>query len=129
MKPGLRHALALLSMSLVASCATVPQPPGQGPFGPEQSFTGRLHLGIERQSLDDCWLDFRGSAMADLGRLAPSPALADPTAPYGAEVTLVGRRRAMVNLAGSDLMGQGFGHLGVYPCLIEATRIIAARRE
>ena len=73
MKPGLRHALALLSMSPVAGCATVPLPPGQGPFGPEQSFTGRLHLGFERQSFDDCWLDFRGSAMADLGDSRRAP--------------------------------------------------------
>jgi hypothetical protein len=131
MTPWLRNA-TFLSIALVASCATVPPEPlfpAQGPFGPEQGFTGRLRLGFERQSFDECWLDFRGSAMADLGRLAPSPALADQTASYGAEVTLTGRRRIMVNVAGSDLMGQGFGHLGMYPCLIEATRITAARTE
>ena len=50
-------------------------------------------------------------------------------APYGADVTLTGRRRTVVNIAGNDLMGQGFGHLGMYPCLIEATRITAARRD
>lgn len=124
------NALFVASALLVAGCTTVPPEPlfpSQGEFGPEQSFTGLLRLGFERQSFDECWLDFRGSAMADLGRLAPSPALADQMASYSADVTLTGRRRAMVNVAGNDWMGQGFGHLGMYPCLIEATRITAAR--
>ncbi len=124
----MRITSALLAILLVAGCETVPPAPFvQSEFGPEQSFTGLLRLGFEQQSFDECWLDFRGSAMTDLSRLAPSPALADQTAPYGAEVTLTGRRRTMVNVPGDDLMGRGFGHLGQYPCLIEATRITAAR--
>ena len=125
-----RRASALFAIGLAAGCVTAPPAPvfpSQGEFGPERSFTGHLRLGFERQSFDECWLDFRGSAMRDLGRLAPSPALADQTAPYGAEVTLTGRRRDMINAAGNDFMGQGFGHLGMYPCLIEATAITAAR--
>lgn len=120
--------LALLSV-LLAGCATAPAPPlvpERGPFGPEQSFTGILALGIERESFDDCWLEFRGSSRADLARLAPSPALANTMAFYAADVTLAGRRRDMLNLGSHDIQGRGFGHLGIYPCLIETTRIIAA---
>jgi hypothetical protein len=120
----------LLSCFLLAGCATPPAPPlmpEQGPLGSEQSFTGVLALGFERQSFNDCWLEFRGSAQADLARLAPSPALADEQAFYAAEVTLVGRRREMINVGSHDVRGQGFGHLGMYPCLIEASRIVAAR--
>lgn len=122
------YCLTLLPILFSAGCATVPPAPGQGEFGPEQRFTGALRLGFERQSLNECWLELGGSAWADLTRLAPSPALADQQATYAAEVTLVGRRRAMVNFASDDLMGQGFGHLGSYPCLIEASQILAARR-
>jgi hypothetical protein len=119
----------LLPTLLTAGCATPPAPlvPSQGAFGAERSFTGILRLGFERQSFDQCWLDMRDSAFSDLARLAPSPALADQTAAYSADVTLIGRRRDMVNVTGNDLAGQGFGHLGMYPCLIEAVRIIAAR--
>ena len=113
---------------LLAGCATPPPPPYvQGAFGPVQNFTGIVRLGFERQSFNECWLDFHGSSMAELGRLAPSPALADPQASYAADATLTGRRRDMINVPGGDLMGRGYGHLGMYPCLIEATRITAAQ--
>jgi hypothetical protein len=68
----------------------------------------------------------QSSAFADLGRQAPSPALNDQRATYSAEVTLVGRRSDMVNMGEDALDGRGFGHLGMYPCLVEATRITAA---
>lgn len=126
----IRPAAALLPFLLLAGCATPPQPPQlpqQGPFGPESSFTGVLALGFERQSFNNCWLELRGTAQADLARLAPSPALADERAAYAADVTLTGRRRELLNPEARDASGQGFGHLGMYPCLIEATRITAAR--
>jgi hypothetical protein len=113
-----------------AGCATappVPVLPSQGPFGPEQSFTGVLGLGFERQSFDGCWLSFKDSAFSDLARLAPSPALTDQTASYVAEVTLVGRRRDVLDATDGNLGEAGFGHLGMYPCLVEAARITAAR--
>lgn len=125
-----RSAALLLPILLMAGCAAPPRPPlfpSQGPFGAERSFTGVLRLGFERMSFDECWLDPKGSAFADLARLAPSPALADQRAYYSADVTLTGRRRDMINVTGNDFMGQGFGHLGMYPCLIEAVRITAAR--
>jgi hypothetical protein len=121
---------SLLSSILLAGCATPPAPPllpEQGPFGAEQRFTGVLALGLERQSFNDCWLEFSGSAQADLARLAPGPVLADERASYAADVTLVGRRREMINVGSHDVIGQSFGHLGMYPCLIEANRIVAAR--
>jgi hypothetical protein len=123
-----RLASTAVSVSLLLSaCASMPpQPAHQGGFGREQTLSGTLRLGFERQSFNDCWLDFRGTAMADLGRLAPSPALNDEQAPYSAEVTLVGRRRDMVNMGQEGPSGQGFGHLGMYPCLVEATRVTAA---
>lgn len=128
---SIRTVRTLFLSVLVAGCAaTPPEPPlipEQGPFGAEQSFTGVLALGLERQSFNDCWLEFRGSAQADLARLAPSPALADERAGYAADVTLTGRRREMRNLGDRQLSGEGFGHLGMYPCLIEATAISAAR--
>ena len=123
-------AALLLPILLMAGCAAPPSPPlfpRQGPFGAEQSFTGVLVLSFERQSFDGCWLDFSGSAQSDLGSLAPSPALADQRAFYSADVTLTGRRRNMVDVTGDNYQGQGFGHLGMYPCLIEAVRITAAR--
>jgi hypothetical protein len=119
----------LLPILLTAGCATPPPAPvvpSQGEFGAERSFTGTLRLGFERQSFNQCWLDLAGSAWSDLARLAPSPALADQMAAYSAEVTLVGRRRDMINATGDNFGGQGFGHLGMYPCLVEAVRIIAA---
>jgi hypothetical protein len=123
------HRAIMLSIYLLAGCATRALPPlipQQGDFGTEQSFSGVLALGFERQSLDGCWLEFAGSAQTDLQRLAPSPAMADSLAPYSADVTLIGRRRAVINVTGDDLGGQGFGHLSMYPCLIEATRVSAA---
>ncbi len=121
--------MSLLTLLASAGCATTPVPvfPSQGPFGPERSYTGVLGLGFERQSFDNCWLDFRGSSLADLEALAPSPALRDQHASYAADVTLIGRRRDVVDAADGDAQGAGFGHLGMYSCLIEATRIIAAR--
>jgi hypothetical protein len=128
----MRHgpAALLLPILLMAGCTTPPPAPvfpSQGPFGAEQSFTGVLRLGFERMSFDECWLDPKGSAFADLARLAPSPALTDQRAFYSADVTLTGRRRNMVDVTGDNYRGQGFGHLGMYPCLIEAVRITAAR--
>jgi hypothetical protein len=120
----------VLPILLTTGCATPPAAPvfpSQGAFGAERSFTGIVRFGFERMSFDECWLDFRGSALSDLARLAPSPALADQMAAYSADVTLTGRRRDMVNVTGNNFMGQGFGHLGMYPCLIEAVRITAAR--
>lgn len=125
-----RSASLVLPILLTAACASPPPAPvfpSQGPFGAERSFTGVLRLGFERMSLDECWLDPAGTAFSDLARLAPSPALADQQASYSADVTLTGRRRDMLNVTGSDYQGQGFGHLGMYPCLIEAVRITAAR--
>jgi hypothetical protein len=121
---------AALATLALGACATAPEPafPYQGGFGSEQTFTGELRLGFERQSFNECYLEFRGSAMADLGRLAPSPALNDQRAPYATQVTLVGRRRSLINMGQEGPSGQGFGHLGMYPCLIEASRITAARR-
>ena len=129
MKPGIGLWAMAASLGSVAACVGPPEPnfPYQGEFGPERSFTGQLQLSFERQSFDECYLQFRGSAMADLARLAPSPALSDQQASYSAEVTLVGRRRNVVNATRDGVMGHGFGHLGMYPCLIETTRIIAAR--
>ena len=127
MSPRFRLLPLLLPTLLMAGCATVPPAPGQGEFGPERQFAGTLRLGFERQSLNECWLDLTGSAWSDLSRLAPSPALADQRATYAAEVTLVGRRRDVVNVPAEYLMGQGFGHLRSYPCLVEASRILAAR--
>jgi hypothetical protein len=121
---------AMVPILLLAGCAMPPAPPllpEQGPFGAERSFTGTLVLSFERQSFNGCWLEFSGSSQADLARLAPSPALADAQAAYAAEVTLTGRRREMINAEGHDVRGQSFGHLGMYPCLIEVTGISAAR--
>ena len=128
----MRHGSAalLLPILLIAGCASPPPAPlypRQGAFGAEQSFTGVLVLSFERQSFEECWLDLHGSAGSDLARLAPSPALADQRAAYVADVTLTGRRRNMVDVTDGNFRGQGFGHLGMYPCLIEAVRITAAR--
>ena len=134
--PFARLVLSVLA-ALPAACAPAPAPapappsayvePRQSAFGPEQTMTGTLVLGFERQSFNHCWLDFTGTAMADLGRLAPSPALHSQTAPYSAEVTLVGREQHMIAAPGNPPPPIGFGHLSQYPCLIEARRIIAAR--
>lgn len=122
------RALGVITAALVlGGCVTAPDFPRQGEFGPEQSFTGDLRLGFERQSFDQCWLDLANTAWADLGRLAPSPALADQRAVYAARVTLVGRRRNMINGDFEGTVGLGFGHLGMYPCLVQATRITAAQ--
>jgi hypothetical protein len=120
----------LLILAATSACATVPPAPvfpSQGPFGPEQSFTGVLALGFEHQSFDGCWLSFKDSAVSDLARLAPSPALTDQTASYIADVTLVGRRRDVLDATDGNLGEAGFGHLGMYSCLVEAARITAAR--
>jgi hypothetical protein len=121
---------SIIGSILLSACVTPAKEfpfPYQGEFGQEQTFTGELALSFERQSFDECWLDFRGSAGADLGRLAPSPALADDRGVYSAHVTLIGRRRNVINGTRDTLLGQGFGHLRMYPCLIEATSITAAR--
>jgi hypothetical protein len=80
---------------LLSACVAVPLEPifTKGEFGMEQTFTGVLRLSFERQSFNECYLDFTGSAVADLGRLAPSLALNDHRAFYSADITLVGRRR------------------------------------
>jgi hypothetical protein len=120
-------ALALLASS---GCETVPPEPlfpQQTEFGPEQTFTGTLVMSFERQSFDGCWLDFRENSLSELSALAPSPALADQQAYYSAQVTLIGRKRGMINVTEDGNFGQGYGHLGMYQCLIEARRITAAR--
>jgi hypothetical protein len=125
--------LSFAALALLAGCVHPPEPPlppHQGPFGAEQTFTGVLRLGFERQSFDECWLDLTNTASNDLYRLAPSPALADSQASYSADVTLVGRRRNVEN--GEPEPGYnsvGFGHMGAYPCEIQATRITAARQR
>lgn len=123
------NRIVVLGVSLaIFGCATPPQEPlHQGVFGPIQSLTGELRFGFERQSFDACWLDLSESAMAELARLAPSPALNDERAPYSAFATLAGRRRNLVNMTRNGPEGQGFGHLGSYPCLIEASQVTAAR--
>ena len=137
MNPRCARLLLSLLAALPAACAPAPPPappplpayvePRPSEFGPEQTLTGTLVLGFERQSLNYCWLDFTGTALADLTRLAPSPALNSQTAPYSAEVTLVGRERHMIVAQGYPPPPIGFGHLSQYPCLIEARQITAAR--
>ncbi|TMJ19204.1 MAG: hypothetical protein E6G92_05220 [Alphaproteobacteria bacterium] len=137
MNPRFARLVLCVLAALPAACAPAPPPapppplpyvePRPSGFGPERTFTGTLVLGFERQSLDHCWLDFTGTAVADLTRLAPSPALDSQTAPYSAEVTLVGRERHMIVAQGYPPPPVGFGHLSQYPCLIEARQIIAAR--
>jgi hypothetical protein len=115
---------------MTSSCVTAqPEPvfPSQGEFGAVETFIGVLRLSFERQSFNECYLEFRGSAGADLARLAPSPAIGDQQGVYAADVTLIGRRRNVINAPAEGLMGVGFGHLGMYPCLIEATQITEAR--
>jgi hypothetical protein len=53
-------AASAAALTLTA-CATAPEPvfTHQGEFGPEQTFSGELGLGFERQSFDECWLDFK----------------------------------------------------------------------
>ena len=139
MNPRLARLMLSVLAALPAACAPAPAPapapppppayvePHQSAFGPEQTMTGTLVLGFERQSFDYCWLDFTGTAMADLARLAPSPALHSQSARYSAEVTLVGREQHMIAAPGNPPPPIGFGHLRQYPCLIEARQIIAAR--
>lgn len=130
----MRRLACAIALLTATACETLPPEaliPQQTDFGPERSFTGVVGFGLERQSFDDCWLDLSVEARADLARLAPSPALADERMVYAADVTLIGRRRSMINMeydTGTSLpFGPGYGHLGLYECEVKAARILSAR--
>lgn len=85
----------------------------------ETRMRGALTLGFEVSSFDGCWLDMTRPAARRLHRLAPET---EERGPHRFRVTMIGRRTP----PGLD---HRFGHLGGYPCQVEAVRFLSVRRD
>lgn len=116
----------VLVSALLEGCFAEQPAPQRGLFQAEQRYSGTLRLGPGRQSLDECWLELKGNAWADLISLA-SPTQSEPGGYFTARVTLIGRRRGIINGNADSSVDLGFGRLNSYPCLIEAVRIDAVQ--
>jgi hypothetical protein len=76
---------------------------------------GELILSFERSELLGCWFDATGEAGRQLGARTP-----DPRASYRFRVRIAGQRTSR-QVQG----GPRFGHMGMFPCQIRATRFIS----
>jgi hypothetical protein len=89
-------------------------------YGAERYFAGKWITGPETSSFEGCWFERTQDAFGDFARLLNNQL---PTGFSNAfEIGFIGRRADWP--AGAP---GGFGHLGHYPCQIEATKILKAR--
>lgn len=112
---------SLLALAVVAGCgsATFPAPvPVLGHpeifYLPEERLRGRLVVGFEVFTFDDCWLEMTRDAATQFSRLAPE---ADGRGPHFFRVTMIARRTP-------PGLGHRFGHLGAYACQVQAIRFL-----
>ena len=85
---------------------------------PETRMRGPLTLGFEVSSFDRCWLEMTRAAARQLYRLAPE---IEERGPHFFRVLMIGRRTP-----GTE---GHFGHLGAYPCQVQAVRFLSVRRD
>ncbi|HEX8364127.1 MAG TPA: hypothetical protein VF603_02450 [Allosphingosinicella sp.] len=118
-KPGSLFCGALLLGSF--GCAqTQPDVPG---YGPETRFSGTLIAGFEIASFNGCWFSITPEASADFDRLVPAADPPQDRSPAQFHLEIIGRRTL-----GENMPPEGYGHLGMWSCQIEASRILVARR-
>jgi hypothetical protein len=92
---------------------------------PEQRFSGLHEMAFEVSVLDGCWLSFSSNARKELTALYPD---------WGRDILSRRRVRYRIDILGvressdGEPRSPGFGHLGRYPCRIEATRTLAIER-
>ena len=125
----IRTAAPILGLALLTLIACRAQPASiPGPVAvtghpeifylPEQRMRGTLVLGFEVFAFEGCWLEMTRSAAIQFRRLAPDT---DSRGPHRFRVAMMARRTPP---------GTGqFGHLGTYPCQVQATRFLSVRRR
>jgi len=119
-----RGTLAILALALTA-CATGPAPerdfvpgcPGLDYLPPER-VAGELLLGFEIARFEGCWFETTREAAAQLDARAPEWR---GRGPYRYRIEMIARRAP-------EAEGRGFGHLGLAPCQVRASRILSIRR-
>jgi hypothetical protein len=125
-----RAASMTLAIAALTACETAPPPrsepvsvPGHPGIAylPEQRMEGDLTLGFEISALDRCWFDMTAKASAQFERWAPE---ASSRGPHYYRVVIIGRSTPPLDPGNSE-----YGHLGVYPCQVQATRILSVKRR
>lgn len=115
---------SLFCGALLLGCSGGAQGQPEGPrYGPEMRFSGMLITAFEMANFNGCWFSITPQASADFDRLVPA---ADPPADRQENrfyLEILGRRTL-----GENTPPEGYGHLGMWSCEIEASRILVARR-
>ena len=90
------------------------------PFGPSRSYSGVYSSSFEQSEFGGCWLSFVPAASKKFFSLVP------PETHWGRRyrIDFTGRSTPRLKSVGR---GQGYGHLGMFPCEIEVTEIRSAR--
>ena len=107
-----KAALAAFAALLVAAAL----------YGLPRSYSGIYTSSFEHSEFDGCWVNFSRKASARLVELHPRV-----FGPEGSryQVEFVGRSTHRLK----DVKpGQGYGHVGAYPCEIEVLELRSARR-
>lgn len=120
------RAMAPLMLAALAACQAKPEPltvtvPGYPEVVnmPAKRMTGTLTLGFEISRFNQCWFDMTRAASARFQRIAPE---ASGRGPHRYRVVMFAMRTPS-----SDPAIQ-YGHLGMYPCQILATRFLSVKR-
>ncbi|HEX8653828.1 MAG TPA: hypothetical protein VF693_01210 [Allosphingosinicella sp.] len=103
-----------------SGCAQV-QPEGPG-YGPEARISGTLIAGFELANFNGCWFTITPKASDDFDRLVPAADRPEDRAAARFYLEIIGRRTL------GEMPPEGYGHLGMSSCQIEASRILVARR-
>ena len=124
-----RGILALYVVATLAACETVPTAelapvpvPGHPgvTYMPVQRMVGNIRLGFELQTFNGCWFGMTSEAYAQLQRHAPE---SNGRGPYQYRVAMMGR-----STSPAESESTAYGHLGMYPCQVQATRFISIER-
>ena len=94
--------------------------------------SGRLSVGFERAEFAGCWLDISSEAWRDMGSLLPAFDRGILTkSRMEIDLEMIGRRTLArprpPTPSGPSSTRHGYGHMSVFPCQIEAVRILSTR--
>ena len=106
--------------SLAAALAPILIAAGPQTFGPERPLSGVYTSSFEQSEFRGCWLSFNPAASKKFFSMVP------PETHWGRRYRLdaVGRSTPRLAKVGR---GNGYGHLGMYPCEIQLTEVRSVR--
>ena len=123
-RPRRGWAMTTLALALAGCATTAPAErdfvegyPGVD-YLPAERMAGELMLGFELSLFEGCWFEMTREAAAQLSARAPEWR---GRGPYRYRIEMIARRAP-------EAEGRGFGHLGLTPCQVRASRFLSVQR-